>query len=80
MMRPQQLYDNIDNLFGVVDDSMVSIRKARGEGKTSGEVPTLDQELFKFATECKTFDMSCEDLCIAVADIGDGQRVPCPPF
>ncbi|XP_031571785.1 uncharacterized protein LOC116305923 [Actinia tenebrosa] len=51
MMRPKQLYDNIENFYGVVDDSMVSIRKARGNGKTSGEVPTLDQELFKFATE-----------------------------
>jgi hypothetical protein len=56
-MRPKEVYDNIDNFYEVVDDAMVGIYQARGEGKTNGEIPTLDQELLKFATECKSLKL-----------------------
>jgi len=54
MMRPKELYDNINNFNVVVDDALECIKRARGIGKTQGEVPNLDDELTKWATECKS--------------------------
>lgn len=53
MMRPKELYDNIESWNLVVDDALEMIRRNRGQGITEGVLPNLMEDLAKWSMECK---------------------------
>ena len=55
MLRPKDVRDNMDNFTAVTRDALVHMVSIRG---IDMEIPDLDKELAKWATECKCLLLS----------------------
>ena len=51
MLRPKGIRENLDNFNGVARDAITHMAALRGIGD---EIPDLEGELSKYATECKS--------------------------
>ena len=51
MMRPKVLEENIDNFNSVTKDTIERLAKIKGTSGQDGEIPDLEGELSKWATE-----------------------------
>ena len=58
MLRPKDVRDNMDNFTAVTRDAIEHMVSIRG---TDMEIPDLDKELAKWATECKCLLLSRQD-------------------
>ena len=52
MLRPKGIRENLDNFNGVARDAITHMAALRGIGD---EIPDLEGELSKYATECKSW-------------------------
>ena len=55
MLRPKDIRDNLEKFNGVTKDAIEHMVSVRG---ADDEIPNLEEELAKWATECKLSD-SC---------------------
>ena len=58
MLRPKDVRDNMDNFTAVTRDAIEYMVSIRG---IDMEIPDLDKELAKWATECKCLLLSRQD-------------------
>ena len=52
-MRPKVVEENIDNFMAVTKDAIERLAKLKGTSGLGGEIPDLEGELTKWATESK---------------------------
>ena len=55
MLRPKIVNENIDNFNDVAKDALERMTAVRGSHGKEGEIPDLENELFKWSTECGYF-------------------------
>ena len=53
MLRPKDIWENLENFNNVTRDTIDHMLAIRGSHGSEGEIPDLEQELAKWATECK---------------------------